>query len=221
MPTDPLFSFVLWIHIVCGCIALVVAPGAMLTRKGGTWHRRWGLLFVGSMAVVAATAAVMSVLRSGLFLGLVAVFSFYFVFTGVRVLKRKSPNAPVPRLDWIASAGTLAACLGLTLYGAWHVVHGDGFGTVALGFGLLGSGMAGADLYRFAHPPEAPRAWFFSHMQRMLGAYIATVTAFSVVNLEVGPPLLHWLGPTGVGSIGIAVWVRTYKRRFARARAAG
>lgn len=219
MPTDSLFSPILWIHIVFGFTALVVAPGAMLARKGGTWHRRWGLLFAGSMAVVAATAVVMSILGSGLFLGLVAVFSFYFVFTGVRVLKRKSPGAPVPRLDWIVSAGALAACLGLSLYGAWHLVEGRGIGTVALVFGLLGSGMAGMDLRQFAHPPERPRGWFFQHMQRMLGAYIATVTAFTVVNLNVGPPLMRWLGPTVIGSIGIALWVRYYKRRFARSNA--
>ena len=48
------FSVVLWIHIFFGVIALFVAPAAMLTRKGGLWHRRWGKMYLWSITVVAA-----------------------------------------------------------------------------------------------------------------------------------------------------------------------
>jgi hypothetical protein len=86
------FSVVLRIHIFFGAIALFVAPAAMLTRKGGLWHRRWGKMFFWSITVVAVTAVVMSLIRSGLFLLLVALFSFYLAFTGYRVLSRKTPQ---------------------------------------------------------------------------------------------------------------------------------
>jgi hypothetical protein len=37
-----------WIHILAGPLALIVAPGAMLTVKGGRAHRRWGRSTSGS-----------------------------------------------------------------------------------------------------------------------------------------------------------------------------
>ncbi len=43
------------------------------------------------------------------------------------------------------------------------------------------------------------------HLGNMMGAYIASFTAFLVVN-EVLPPLVGWLGPTVLGSFYIAYW---------------
>jgi hypothetical protein len=210
---DFVFQALLWAHIAAGVIALVVAPGAMLTQKGGWWHRRWGQIYFWSMGVVASTALAMSALRSGLFLGLVAVFSFYLAFTGVRVLHRTS--APAALVDWAAASVALAGSFGLVAYGGVLLRAGTTFGTVALVFGGIGSGLAGRDLWRFWRPPDAPRAWFFLHLTRMLAAYIATVSAFSVVNFSFLPPVVRWLWPTVVGTAGIALWTRYYRQKFA------
>ena len=56
--------------------------------------------------------------------------------------------------------------------------------------------------------PAHNRAWWFTHMRRMLAAYIATVSAFSVVNFQFLPPLVRWLWPSAVATIGIIAWVR-------------
>lgn len=220
MSPDLFFQGNLWIHIIIGTVALVVAPGAMLARKGGRWHRRWGKTYFWAMAVVALTAVVMSLMRSGLFLLLVAVFSFYLAFTGYRALYRKRPHDPVALMDGIVAGASLLGGVGLTVYGGWLSASGDGFGAVALAFGALSAGFAGTDLWRFMRPSAAKRAWFFLHMTRMLGAYIATVSAFSAVNFTFLPPVVRWLWPTVVGSIGIALWVRYYRKRFARPTAA-
>ena len=81
-----------WIHISAGMLALVLAPLAMLTVKGGRAHRRWGTIYFWSMAVVASTAVVLALWRPQIFLALLAVFSFYLAFTGYRVLSRKRPT---------------------------------------------------------------------------------------------------------------------------------
>src|SRR5215510_6579006 len=83
---------VLWIHVLAGSVALVVAPVALLTAKGGEPHRRWGKVYFLAMAVVASTALVVGYWRSILFLELVAVFSFYAALAGYRVLSRKRPD---------------------------------------------------------------------------------------------------------------------------------
>jgi uncharacterized membrane protein len=43
---------ILWVHVLAGTLALVVAPIALLTAKGGLAHRRWGKVYFWSMAVV-------------------------------------------------------------------------------------------------------------------------------------------------------------------------
>ena len=45
------------IHVAAGGLALVLGAVALLAKKGGTIHRRIGLLFVYAMAVMGASAA--------------------------------------------------------------------------------------------------------------------------------------------------------------------
>lgn len=104
---NSLFEFFRGIHIVAGAVALVIAPLAMLTIKGGQWHRRWGKIYFWLMAGVAVTASFTCWLRSGLFLFSVAIFSFYLALTGYTVLRRKRPEDRARPLDWIAASATV------------------------------------------------------------------------------------------------------------------
>ncbi len=215
-----IFKAVLTIHILFGSVALFVAPAAMLTRKGGGWHRRWGKIFFWAIAGVALTAVVMSFIRSGLFFLLVALFSFYLALTGYRVLSRKTPQQRASQGDWIAVSAMLAGSVALLAYGAYLTLTSS-FGMVALVFGALGLLFAIRDIYEFRHHPADKKAWWYSHMTRMLAAYIATVTAFSVVNFRFLPPVTRWLWPTIVGTAGIVIWTRYYRRKFGGHRATG
>jgi hypothetical protein len=211
-------SLVLGLHIVAGYIALGVAPGAMLTQKGGWWHRRCGKGYVWSMAIVAFTAVMLSLYRPNLFLLLLAVFSFYQAFSGYRVLSRKLPHqgqGPTP-LDWSAAALTLAGSAALVIYGLVGWSGGSTFFIVPVIFGMFGIVLAGRDVHSFLRPPATKNAWWFTHMGHMLGAYIATVSAFSVVNFEFLPPLIRWLWPSAVGVPGIFIWISYYRRKFSR-----
>ena len=210
-------------HIAAGTIALFVAPGAMLTKKGAAWHRRWGHIYVRAMGVVAATALALATFRPNLFLALVAVFSFYLAFIGQRAIARR--RLPGGRragpLDWVGAIVAGAGALGLLLYALLPRAGGrPGLWPVALVFGLVGLLLATRELRSFRHIPADPRAWQYLHMGNMLGAYIATVSAFSVVNFDFVPPMVRWLWPTAVGVPLILLWTRHYRRRFA-ARAAG
>lgn len=208
-----IFRTVLAIHIICGGIALFVAPGAMLTRKGGLWHRRWGKVYFWAMAIVAITALALSLLRPGLFLFLVAVFSFYLAFTGYRVLYRKTPQQPANFLDWGGAALMLLGGVGLVGYGVYSLQTST-FGLVPVIFGSIGLLVAAIDVRAFLRPSDDKRAWWFTHMNRMLGAYIATVSAFSAVNFMFLPPLVRWLWPTVIGLAGSFLWARHYRRKF-------
>ena len=214
-----LFTIARAVHIVFGGVALFVAPAAMLTRKGGAWHRRWGKLYFWSMAGVAVTALVMSFLRSGLFFLLLALFSFYLALSGYRILYRKTPAQRPRGIDWAGVSIVLLGSLALVIFGAYQLLRSH-FGTVAIVFGMIGLYFGITDVRAFVHPPTDKQAWWFTHMRRMLAAYIATVTAFSVVNFRFLPPVARWLWPTAGGTVGIIRWVGYSQRRFARSRPA-
>ena len=204
---------ILYIHIFFGMLALFVAPAAMITHKGGLWHRRWGKVYFWAMAIVSLSAVLLSVLRPQLFLPMVAVFSFYLAFTGYRVLYRKSPKHSASTLDWVGAGLMLLGGAGLICYGAF-LVRTSSFGTVAITFGSIGLLLAIMDARSFRRPSSDKRAWWFTHMRRMMAAYIATVTAFSAVNFQFLPPVVRWLWPSVVGTLGIFAWVRYYRKKF-------
>ncbi len=68
------------IHIAAGGLALVLGAVALLVKKGGTLHRRSGLLFVYAMAVMGITAAMLGNWFGGL-------LTIYFVVTALTTVR--------------------------------------------------------------------------------------------------------------------------------------
>lgn len=213
--TSQLFTVIRAGHIACGTVALVFAPLAMMTVKGGLWHRRWGKIYFWAMAGVAITASGMCWLRSGMFLFLVAIFSFYLALTGYTALWRKKPEDRPSLLDWCATMAMLLAGAGLIAAGIFDNELGDKR-SVSIIFGMIGLLLGGNDLWCFFKPSKNKRAWWFNHMTRFLAAYVATVTAFSVVNFRFLPDIWRWLWPTVIGTMGIFIWRAYYKNKFNR-----
>ena len=50
-------------HVLVGAGTLLLAPAALLARKGGRRHRAWGELYVGATLAACATAAALSFVR--------------------------------------------------------------------------------------------------------------------------------------------------------------
>jgi hypothetical protein len=209
------FGFTLAIHVILGTVALLIAPLAMVTVKGGLWHRRWGKIYFWAMAGVALTATVMCWLRSGIFLFLIATFSFYLALSGYRVLKRKRPEVDKPHiLDWTIVIAVILAGSGLIFFGVRDAKEQQQW--VPIVFGVIGLLLGLMDIVRFLKPPRDKQAWMFLHMTGFLGAYVATVTAFTVVNFRFLSFYWRWLGPTLVGTLGITIWRTYYARKFKR-----
>lgn len=207
---------ILWVHIAAGFVALFAGLGAFLTRKGGRRHRGFGRAFVGSMAVVSGSALALypfeqSFLR--LFLSLVAVFSFYFAFSGYRVLSRKRPADGAAPVDWGAAGLYGLASAGLVALGGWRLLGGSDFATVLLVFGVLGLLFTVADVRSFRRE-RAPTDWVGEHVVRMGGGYIAAVSAFSAVNFGFLPAVPRWLWPTLLGTPALVYLRRRYEAQF-------
>lgn len=212
---------VLGVHIVAGFLALGAGAGAALTTKGGLRHRRFGRAYVYAMAVVSATALGLLAFEQSvgrIVLGLIAVFSFYFAFSGYRVLSRKRAIDTPGTADWVGLAAFVTSAVGMLGAGAWFLLTGVTFGTVLVVFGVIALVFARADFVAFRASDLDPRAWFFEHIRRMGGAYIATVSAFTVVNATFLPTVARWLLPTVVGTLAIWYVSRQYRQGSATNR---
>ena len=215
--TTLISNTILWLHILAGFTAFLVAPGALATRKGGTWHRRWGKIFFGAMAGVTITALLLTSIRPNSFLTLVALFSFYSAFSGYRVLYRKRPDLGqrAKWFDWAAALITLFAGMGMFYLGFFGNSSGA---PVFIIFGMISTMLGAGDIHSFLrrfHPVQHKYDWLYTHIGNMIGAYIAAVTAFAVVNLDFLPMLIRWLLPTLVGTPAIFLWIRVYRKKFA------
>jgi len=100
----------LTIHIAAGGLAIVLGAVALLVKKGGTIHRRSGLLFVYSMLVLGTTAALLGFRKSptdgNVFGGLMTV---YFVGTALTTVR------PVSAWTRRSNVAALTVAVGLAL----------------------------------------------------------------------------------------------------------
>lgn len=212
------------LHIASGTLALFVAPLAMAVHKGGDWHRRWGKTFFWSMAVVCATAIALGLLHPKSFwLALVAVFSFHLTASGYRslYLKKLHQGQRPARIDLVLHGVAGVVNGGLLIWGLSHLLLHDRSTPAILFtvFGLIGMAMVIGGLRRFYKRQHDKREWLFGHMTGFLGGYIATVSAFSAVNLTmIKPTWLQWLWPTLVGTPIIFLWQAYYRRQFAKGK---
>jgi len=218
---DPLWvKIFLSIHIAAGVSSFLLAPVALATAKGGKQHKRWGMVYLWSMGVVAATALPMALYRPVLFLALVAVFSFYLAFSAYRVLRLKdlARGGSAAPIDWIAALICFAASACLAVFGAFRSEWVQGMGIVSIVFGVVGMRAAAGEMWKFVRKPKEKMFWWYTHLGNFIASYIAAWTAFSVTTLPGIFPragFILWLWPTVVGVPAIALTTAYYKRKFA------
>lgn len=212
------------LHVISGFLALACGAVAISTKKGKGVHITAGRIYFWSMILVAVTAFYLSVVNVIPFLFLIAVLSFYLTWSGYKAIHWK--NNPLPDvIFWfdtivihlVAFFGILMVILA-TL--TWLDIHFNdiisSLRIVLLVFGIGTTIFAGEDLILFYRKSSSSKfLWMYTHIGRMLGAYIATFTAFLVVNAHFFPsPLIAWLGPTVIGTPLIFYWIRKYQQKM-------
>ncbi len=79
------------VHIVAGALAILLGAVALVVKKGGTVHRRSGMLFVYAMLVMGITASILEFVRSTAVTNVVAaLMSIYFVGTALTTVRPPS-----------------------------------------------------------------------------------------------------------------------------------
>jgi uncharacterized membrane protein len=217
---DPLWvKIFLSVHIAAGTSSFLLAPVALATAKGGKQHKRWGKVYLWSMGIVAATAIPMAFFFPVRFLALVAVFSFYFAFSGYRVLRLKelARGGSAQTIDWFAAVVTFATSALLAWLSWFHPAEIEVIPAVGVAFGFIGMSGAVRQILLFTRRPTQKMFWWYTHLGNFIASYIAAWSAFSVVTL--GPLLGNhwyvWLWPTMIGVPAIAMTTAYYQRKFA------
>jgi len=181
----------LFVHIICGFTALLAGSIVLVLTKGNYWHRLIGGTFFKSMIGVCISAILLSVLKDNRFLLLIGIFSFYQNYFGYRAIKNKSL-----RSSW---ADLLVQVLGAA--NAFFMLSSGNM--VLMVFGVINSILVLGGIITFIKISKgialAPKKWLSQHIGMMMGAFIATFTAFLVVSVNnIQPAWLVWLAPTFV-----------------------
>jgi fluoride ion exporter CrcB/FEX len=216
-------KILLFIHAAAGTLALVIAPLAMLASKGSDAHRRWGKVFFYAMSVVVVTAIISGIVRPNILMALVALFSFHMLASGYRALylKKLHEGQRMQRWDFILQGSAAVINGALFLWGLINLTMGrrDSASIIFFVFGSVGLFMVWRNVHQFYKRSVDKREWLYMHMTGFLGGYIATVSAFSAVNLHmIQPTWLQWLWPTIIGSPLIAYWISYYRKGFAKGK---
>lgn len=219
------YKIILIIHVTFGFSALATGIVPMVAKKGGKVHKFWGNVYYWSMFGVFVTTLMLFALRPSefklQFFLCIAILSFYFTFSGDRVLQMKKSTTQATVLDRVAAGLALACGLAMLGYAVYGVIGLQNY-FVAILFAVFGgliSVNAREDLLLFSGKIESEKMhWYFGHIGKIMGAYTATVTAFCVNMTRYLPEdasvylqLIPWLTPGLLLGVGAAYYAKRQK----------
>ena len=221
----------LGIHIAAGGLAIILGAVALSVKKGGSIHRRSGLLFVYAMLVMAVTASILSLMmgRAGGNV-LAGVLTAYFVGTALTTVR--PPSSWTRRIDAVALSVAVILAAGCVFNGA-RMINAPGrdlngvpnltAGAVSLIAGVLLLMAAAGDVrvMRFGIPRGAPR--LARHLWRMCFALFIAAASFFSLRERVATVLPEPLATGPMRALPIVLllgtmfyWLWRLRRRTAR-----
>ena len=182
------------IHILAGIVALISAALSVLSEKGKKLHVLSGKTYFWCMVAIFLTAIPMSIISSNIFLFLIATFSFYLAFAGMRFARNRKGVATI--LDWIAVCLMILSGIGMWILAAIYFLNSNMQYIVLLVFGFLAIALGYVDLRSYKNESATGKERISRHLTNMMGGTIAVITAVLVVNPPFEPEWVWWVIPT-------------------------
>ncbi len=202
-------TILIYIHALFGAIGLLAGSVAIATTKGSPVHKQGGRWFVRGMLASSLISLFVARMPGHIndFLFSIGIFTLYMLLSGTRALRFKPRSGTKPgRWDWGLSLLMAATSLWMIVEGGIHLAMGRE-GTLFVFFGAIGMTLSLADMRNFGRFAVNPKLWLKSHIGRITGAFIASVTAFIVAGLK-WDGIIFWTAPTLLGNFYIAYWIR-------------
>lgn len=210
-------------HVMGGVLGILFGFTALYTAKGGSVHRRSGLLFVYAMLTMSLLGATLAIVRhnapqSNASVGLLTA---YFVMTALTTVR--PPSVGVRRVDIGLMLVALAIGAALFTFGAEAKMTPKGTlnGMPAVGYFVFGSIalMAGAGdirMLRSAALRGAPR--LTRHLWRMCAALFIAAASFFLGPTRRIPEIMRipWLLPVPVLAILVTMLYWLWRVRSKR-----
>lgn len=199
----------LYLHIITGSVALLTGLLALVLRKGSVPHKRVGDVFFGAMLLCSGAGLWLALTGGNTFLLAIAVFSLYLTLAGFNALfVLRSPAARV--LGQLLASVMALGVVGFAVLAIDAFQNGNGLAGILLTmFGALAAFLVVQDYRFYRHDKGSVMS---QHIGRMVGAWIAALSAFLVVNQTLQPPVLNWVAPPVIGVPVIVFWIRKFTR---------
>ena len=199
-----MMQILLPIHILARTIALLCAALALTSEKGKKLHVLSGRTYFWCMVAIFLTAIPMSIITSNIFLFLIAIFSFYLAFAGMRFARNRKGVATT--LDWTAVGLMILSGLGMWILSAIYFSNNNSQYIVLLVFGFLAIALGYADFKSHKNKTAIGKERLSRHLTNMMGGTIAVITAVLVVNVDLEPAWVWWVLPTALITPVIFWW---------------
>ena len=197
-------DILLSIHILAGTIALLCAALAVSSEKGKKFHVLSGRTYFWCMVGIFLTAIPMSIINSNTFLFLIAIFSFYLAFAGMRFAKNRKGIATT--IDWIAVSLMILSGLGMWALAITYFISDNSQYITLLVFGFIALALGYGDYRSHKNKAATGKERIAKHLTNMMAGTIAVITAVLVVNVNIEPIWIWWVLPTVVITPIISYW---------------
>ena len=197
-------DILLVIHVLAGTIALLCSAIAVSSEKGKKFHVLSGRTYFWCMVGIFLTAIPMSIINSNIFLFLIAIFSFYLAFAGMRFAKNRKGIAT--KIDWIAVSLMILSGLGMWVLAVIYFINDNSQYITLLVFGFIALALGCGDYISHKNKAAIGKERIAKHLTNMMAGTIAVITAVLVVNVNIEPIWIWWLLPTAVITPIIFYW---------------
>ncbi len=203
----------IYIHAFFGGLGLITGTISMISKKGSPLHKKTGKLF--SIGMITSSIISLPIAwmpnHENLFLFLIGLFTIYLVLTGNRALTFKATHKrQANTIDKTISGSMLLISAIMSILGIYGLATGVTNSVLFLFFGGFGILMTVKDFKFFKTFSSTKNSWLANHIGKMIGAFIASITAFIVAGLSINT-LMAWITPSILGTLYIIYWRRKVK----------
>ena len=199
-------QYLLVAHIFAGCISLIAAVFAVVSSKGKQAHILAGRTYFWGMAVIFLTAIPMSISSSNVFSFLIAIFSFYLAYAGMRFARNRTGTANL--FDWVAVGLMVFSGLAMWFLALVYFMNNNSQYITLTIFGFIAISLGYMDFRSYRNKSAIGKQRIARHLTNMLAGTIAVITAVLVTNLSIEQVFILWILPTIIISPLIFWWNR-------------